>query len=460
MNRKQEVDLLHGSIGDKLITFALPVAATGILQQLFNAADVAVVGQFCGKDAMAAVGSNSSLIALMLALFMGISLGANVVIANSVGRGDREGIRRAVGTAVLVAIIGGICMMLFGELLATRIIGLLGVPDEVFSMAVLYLRIYMIGFPVILLYYFESAIFRSIGNTRTPLYCLTAAGLINVGLNLFFVCVVGMDVDGVATATVISNVVSSTLLFVSLCRTDSSVKIQPRMLRIHSRELRKMLFIGIPAGIQGAMFSASNVIIQSAINSLGSDIMAASAAAFNIEILAYYVINSFGQACTTFTGQNYGAGNPDRCRRILKVCLTQSLIVTVAVSATLILLGRPLLLLFNSDPTVLYYGYRRLLLILTFEFLDTVIEIMSGCLRGFGHSLEPAIITLFGVCVFRVTWVYTAFRAFPTFTVLLTSYPLSWVIAAVLLIIAYFRIKRHALRPFFNPPQNDSAAGA
>ena len=273
------MDMTNGSLGDKIIKYAIPLAATGILQQLFNAADLAVVGQFSGKAAMAAVGSNASIIGLLINLFVGISLGSNVIIARSIGEKDDAKLSKAVHTSVIVALLGGLLLTLLGEFLAPGIVNMLDVPEDVYPLSIKYLRIYLVGMPVILLYNFESAIFRSCGNTKTPLIALIISGLLNVVLNLFFVLGFGMDVDGVATATVLSNLVSSLLLFAALVKTELAIRIDPWKLRVHGDVLGQILKIGIPAGIQGMVFSFANIIIQSAVNSLGTTVMAASSAA-------------------------------------------------------------------------------------------------------------------------------------------------------------------------------------
>ena len=318
--------MLSGPIWSKIPRFALPVAATAILEQLFNASDIAVVGNFTGEAktaAVAAVGANSPIIGLIVNLFIGIALGANVVIAHAIGQGDRESVRKAVHTSVLVALLGGVAVAILGELAAAPLLGLLNVPEDVFPLALLYLRIYLLGMPVILLYNFEAAIFRSVGETRTPLLALTASGVLNVALNLFFVAVLHMTVNGVAIATVISNGISALLLYRRLRQSTQDIRLEPRHLRIDRASLGRILRIGLPAGIQSAVFAISNIVIQSAINSLGTVVMAASSAAFNIEVITYDILNSFSQACTTFVGQNYGAGNVKRCRRTLALCLME-----------------------------------------------------------------------------------------------------------------------------------------
>lgn len=314
------MDILNGSIWNKIPMYALPVAATGILEQLFNASDVAIVGNFASSDrtvAIAAVGANSPVIGVILNLFIGISLGTNVVIANAIGRKDKKAVEQTVHTSVLAAFLGGLLVTLLGELFIRNVLRLLNVPADVFPYALLYIRIYLLGMPVIFLYNFEAAIFRSTGDTKVPLQALAFSGALNVLLNLFFVICLKMTVNGVAVATVISNVVSSVILFVKLTRTEKWIHLDVRNLRIDGKCLIKILRIGFPAGIQSAVFNLANLVIQSAINSLGTVVIAASSAAYNIEILVYYIFNSFSQACTTFVGQNYGAGQIKRCKRTL-----------------------------------------------------------------------------------------------------------------------------------------------
>lgn len=433
---ESRMDMIDGSLGDKIIKYAIPLAVTGVLQQLFNAADLAVVGHFSGKEAMAAVGSNAPVIGLLVNLFVGISLGSNVVIARSIGQKDQESISKAVHMSVIVALLGGLFLTLLGEGLAPEIVRMLDVPGEVYPLAIKYLRIYLAGMPVILLYNFESAIFRSCGNTQTPLFALVISGVLNVALNLFFVLGFGMDVDGVATATVLSNLVSSAILFAALMRTELSVKIDLRKLRVHGDMLVQILKIGIPAGVQGMIFSFANIIIQSAVNSLGTTVMAASSAAFNLEVFAYYIMNSFGQACTTFVGQNYGAGKGGRCLKTLKLCLVQSLISTAAVSGLILLFSHPLLSIFNTDPEVISTGRIRLEYIFFAYLFSFAQEVLSGYLRGFGVSFIPAACAVIGICGVRLTWIFTVFRQRPSFPTIMQVYPLSLgVTAAVILAV-------------------------
>lgn len=436
---KRQLDMLHGSIWNKLPLFALPVAATAILEQLFNASDIAVVGNFTGAGktvAVAAVGANSSIIALIVNLFVGIALGANVVIANAIGRDDQEAVKKAVHTSIVVAFLGGILVAVVGEFAATPLLHSLNVPDDVFDSALLYLRIYLLGMPVILLYNFEAAIFRSVGDTGVPLIALATSGVLNVVLNLFFVAVLRMTVNGVAIATVISNAVSSVLLLRRLRISKQYIHVEWQSLRIDWKSFGQIMKIGLPAGIQSAVFAVSNIVIQSAINSLGTVVMAASSAAYNIEVFAYDVLNSFSQACTTFVGQNFGAGQIKRCKRTLILCLIEDLIASAAAIALVLFAGKYLLAIFNNDPEVISIGYTRLLMVFSAYTFSMLYEVMSGYLRGFGISLVPALLTTIGVYGIRIGWIHFVFPQSRTFQMIMTAYPVSLSAAALLILIA------------------------
>lgn len=437
--KKQKLDMLNGSIWNKLPVFALPIAATGILEQLFNASDIAIVGNFAQTDktaAVAAVGANSPIIGLILNLFIGIALGANVVIANAVGRDDKQTVQKAVHTSMVVSVIGGVLVAIIGELIAEPLLTVLNVPDDVLELALLYLRIYFLGMPVILLYNFEAAIFRSIGETKMPLIALTLSGILNVLLNLFFVIVLKMSVNGVATATVLANVVSAGILYIKLVKSDKYIKVEFKKLRIDGKVFAKIMQIGLPAGIQSAVFAVANIVIQGAINSLGTVVIAASSAAFNIEIIAYNVMNSFSQACTTFVGQNFGANKLDRCKKTLFLCLIEDAIASGTAILIVLITGKFLLSIFNNNPEVIEIGYTRLVIIFIAYIFSMLYEVMSGYLRGFGFSLVPAILTTVGVCVLRIIWINTVFPANRTFVTIMTAYPVSLATTAVLIFIA------------------------
>lgn len=437
--KKQKLDMLNGSIWNKLPVFALPIAATGILEQLFNASDIAIVGNFAQTDktaAVAAVGANSPIIGLILNLFIGIALGANVVIANAVGRDDKQTVQKAVHTSMVVSVIGGVLVAVIGEIIAEPLLTALNVPNDVLELALLYLRIYFLGMPVILLYNFEAAIFRSIGETKMPLIALTLSGILNVLLNLFFVIVLKMSVNGVATATVIANVVSAGILYIKLVKSDKYIKVEFKKLRIDGKVFAKIMQIGLPAGIQSAVFAVANIVIQGAINSLGTTVIAASSAAFNIEIIAYNVMNSFSQACTTFVGQNFGANKIDRCKKTLFLCLIEDAIASGTAILIVLITGKFLLSIFNNDPGVIEIGYTRLVIIFIAYIFSMLYEVMSGYLRGFGFSLVPAILTTVGVCVLRIIWINTVFPANRTFVTIMTAYPVSLATTALLIFIA------------------------
>ena len=441
----KKIDMTHGSLWDKILMIALPLAASGILQQLFNAADVAVVGQFVGKEAMAAVGANAPVVNILITMFTGISLGANVVISRYTGRKDKENAENAAHTPILVAVISGFFILVLGQCIARITLEMMSVPDDCLDMAVLYLRVYLCGMPVIFLYNFEAAIFQSQGDTKTPLMCLIISGIVNVILNLFFVIVIGMTVNGVALATVISNGISSMLLFAFLLKGKTPLTIEKQRFRIHADLLKEMLQIGLPAGLQGMVFSISNILIQSAVNSLGTDVVAGSSAAGNLEIIGYFVVNSFSQACTTIIGQNFVANQPERCHKTLIISLVESWIVGGTVSFLIIIFGKQLLRLFNSDPNVIAFGYQRLFWILSFEVINGTIDIISGAMRGYGESLTPALIALVCICGVRIVYIFTYFASHRSFTTLMLAYPISWVITVIVISAAYLIMRKNGL---------------
>lgn len=441
----KKIDMTHGSLWDKILLIALPLAASGILQQLFNAADVAVVGQFVGKEAMAAVGANAPVVNILITMFTGISLGANVVISRYTGRKDKENAENAAHTAILVAVISGFFILVLGQCIARMILEMMSVPSDCLDMAVLYLRVYLCGMPVIFLYNFEAAIFQSQGDTKTPLMCLIISGIVNVILNLFFVIVIGMTVNGVALATVISNGISSLLLFIFLLKGKTPLTIEKQRFHIHADLLKEMLQIGLPAGLQGMVFSISNILIQSAVNSLGTDVVAGSSAAGNLEIIGYFVVNSFSQACTTIIGQNFGANQSERCHKTLMISLVESWIVGGTVSFLIIIFGKQLLRLFNSDPNVIAFGYQRIFWILSFEVINGTIDIISGAMRGYGESLTPALIALVCICGVRIVYIFTYFASHRSFTTLMLAYPISWIITVIVISAAYLIMRKNGL---------------
>ena len=444
MSTKKKLDILNGSLWDKIILFALPLAASSILQQLFNAADVAVVGRFSGSEALAAVGANSPVINLLVNLFVGLSIGANVVVASFIGQNDEKRTRKAVHTSLLLSIISGLVLLVVGIAFARPILEMISTPEDILDLAVLYLQIYFSGMPFIMLYNFESAILRSQGDTKRPLIALSISGAVNIVLNLFFVAILGMSVEGVAIATVISNIISSLMLLYDLMHEKGVLKVERQYLHIDMAILKKIAKIGIPAGLQGVVFSVSNVVIQTAVNALGSSAVAASAAALNLEYFAYYVCSAFAQAATTFIGQNYAAKQYHRCKQITKGSMILGTLFTSGVCLLFILCHRFFISFFTSDPVVAKLAYTRIYIIISFEVLNMTIEIVSGCLRGLGFSSTPAIICVAGICGIRIFYIYTIYPAIASYANLMWIYPISWVFTALALVIAYFILQKKA----------------
>ena len=439
----RDIDMLHGSLWDKIILFALPLALTGVMQQLLNSADVFTLGKFVGKNAMAAVGNNISMVGLIVSLMMGLCLGANVVIAQNIGAKKIDRAHAAVNTAFVLAMAAGFFFCIIAEFLVAPIFYFLEVPSSVVDMAEIYLRIFLLSLPAISLYNFQAAIFRSIGDTRTPLIALAIASIVNIFLNLLFVLQFDFGIAGVAAATVIANIVSAIILFHELLKAEGVIKLNLNALIVDKEELFEIVRIGLPAGIQGMVFSLSNLLIQAAINSLGADAMAASAAAFTIEINVFCFVNGFGQAATTFVGQNYGAGNLRRCKRAMWVSMGLSAIFMQTLCFFILFFAEEVLYLFNSDPEVIRLGVIRLWYIVLPELINVLMESISGALRGYGISLTPAVITLICVCGTRVIWVFTMFRNIPTYSTLMAVYPISWFITTIFLIAAYsYHMKR------------------
>ena len=442
--RSDEIDMTNGPILGKLFRFAIPLALSGILQLLFNAADIVVVGRFAGSQALAAVGSTGALINLIVTLFMGISVGANVLVSQYYGAGDKKGLHETVHTSILSSLVFGIALIAVGIALARPMLEMMETPADVLEQAVLYMRIYFIGMPVLMLYNFGAAILRAVGDTQRPLYFLLLAGVVNVVLNLFFVIVLHMGVAGVAAATSISQAVSAFLVFWCLVKVDGDYKLYPKQMRIYKDKLWKMMKIGLPAGIQGASFSISNVLIQSSINSFGAVAMAGNTAGANIEGFVSMGMDSFSQAALSFTGQNLGAGKTKRVNRVMVLCLLMASATGLLLGLTANLFGPQLLGIYSSDPAVIEYGLMRLRITCMFQFAGGLMGVMVGVLRGMGASLIPMAITISSVCGFRVVWIFTVFAASPTLTTLYVSYPVTWALAAFFDFVCFFFVKRNA----------------
>lgn len=435
------VDMLNGSLVDKMIFFALPIAASSILQQLFNSADIAVVGRFAGPDALAAVGSNGPVINLLITLFIGLSVGTNVVISRAIGQGQRKTVSDAVHTAIAVALFSGFLMAFVGQFASVWLLGIMKTPSSVLVLASRYLRIYFAGMPFIMLYNFGAAILRSKGDSRRPLYCLMGAGVCNVILNCIFVIGCGMSVDGVAIATVISNAFSAGAVTMLLMHEEEPFRLKITSIRFHIPELKIMTAIGLPAGIQGSMFSFSNVFVQTAINGFGATAVAGSATALNYEFFTWFFSDAFGQAVVTFTGQNFGAGDFPRCRRIFYTGMLCTFLCTLIIGLSISYSAPVLVRVFTTDPGVSRFAVTRMRCVVTGAFLTTGYMIAGAALRGMGHSMSPAVMTILGTCVFRVVWIFTVLKIHHRFDVLMYVYPVTWILTSAMTLFWYFHIR-------------------
>lgn len=437
---KYEMDMCNGPLFSKLIIFSIPLILSGMLQLLFNAADIIVVGRFAGETALAAVGSTSSLTNLLVNVFMGLSVGANVLVARFYGAGQKKELDEMIHTAIATSIIAGIFLIFAGFFLARPALAFMGTPEDVIDQSVLYMRIYFSGMPVLMLYNFGSAVLRAIGDTKRPLYYLLFAGVINVVLNLIFVISFHMGVAGVALATVISQAISAILVIRCLILNDGMVRLELKKLRIVRDKLFKMIRIGVPAGLQGAMFSISNVLIQSSINTFGSIAMAGNTAALNIEGFIYTAMNAMHQGAVSFTGQNFGAHKFKRIGKIALLCEGMVFIVGLLLSVIVLFFVEPLLSLYSPEAEVIHYGVIRLQIICATYYLCGMMDVMVGILRGMGYAIAPMIISLTGVCVFRIVWIYTIFKKFRTLEVLYLSYPATWLLTFLVQLIMFLII--------------------
>ena len=446
--KPHNVEMTEGSLLKNILYFSLPLMFSGILQLLFNAADTIVVGRYAGEQALAAVGSVGSLNTLIVSLFMGLSVGSNVVVARQMGARDYKGVQDAVHTSVAISFLSGVFLAFAGFFLARPLLLMMGSPEDVIDLSVIYVRIIFLGMPVQMVYNFCAAILRSVGDTKRPLYFLTVAGVVNVLLNLFFVIVLGMTVDGVALATIISQAVSAVLVVRSLMLREDAVRLTLKKLRIVPSVLLQIVRIGLPSGIQTSVFSISNVLIQSSINSFGTVAMAGNAAAGNIGGFVYQGISAFVQADTSFVSQNIGARKPRRALNAMWASHMWSFIFTFALGLISFTFGKYLLSMYNSDPEVITWGLERIKYVHIPYFLCAFMEIFSGALRGIGYSLLPMIISLLGACAFRIVWIYTVFRKVHTMPCLLVSYPVSWVITMVVMAICFFALYKKVCKSY------------
>lgn len=443
---KVETDMLHGPLLGKIVMFALPYAATGILQQLFNSINVFVVGRFDSSHAMAAVGATTFLINLIINLFLGVSVGANAVIANNIGRRDPQAVRRAVSTTAALSLIGGAILLVVGLLVATPLLRLLGTPPDVINDSSLYLNICFLGAPFFMVYNFGAAIFRSKGDTRTPLYILAVAGVINVVVSMVTVIVFHMSVAGVACAYFVSNMFSAVVITTLLWREEGEFRVRLGQIHIYRKELGNILAIGLPAGLQATVFSFSNVFVQSSINKFGYAAIAGASLSITFDTYCYYILTAFCATAITFTGQNYGAGQVDRCRRIFRLCFLLGGASIFTANMVFVLFGPPIASVFTTDPQVVHYCTSRIYVALAFQWIATSYEIPAACMRGLGKSLAPALLTIFGTCFIRLGWIFLVLPHWYGYEHLMLCYPISWVITGVLVSSVYVVASRKAYR--------------
>ncbi|WP_250815768.1 MATE family efflux transporter [Clostridium swellfunianum] len=445
--RKRSMDMTSGPLLGKVLIFALPIMAMNILQLLFNAADMVVVGRFSGSHALAAVGATGPLINLIVNLFMGLSVGTSVIVAQDSGAGDKVAVSRSVHTSIAISIIGGVIVMLLGLALAEPLLTMMGTPEDILDLSVLYMRIFFIGMPASMVYNFSAAILRSVGDSRRPMYYLIISGIVNVILNLFFVVVFHMSVDGVAWATVISQYISVILIILCLLKSDGAIRFIPKKMRIDGDKLKSIVKIGLPAGLQGLLFSISNVLIQSAVNSFGSTMVAASSAAGNVEGFIGTTMNAYYNAAITFTGQNMGAKKYDRIDTVAKVVTVLIFATWIVLGGATLLFGRPMLGLYTSDPQVIDLGMLRMKIMMVAYFTCGTMNVYPGLTRGMGYSILPMLCTLLGACLMRIVWLATIFAWYPTMVMLFICYPVTWGLAGLGQVGVFFYARKQIRKP-------------
>ena len=446
--KSYEMDMCSGSLFKKIVRFLVPLILSGVLQLMFNAADMIVVGQFTGSQALAAVGATTFLINLQVNLFIGISIGANVAAAKSFGAKNDKDLTETVHTAVLMAIVIGVLMIFIGNLVAEPVLRLMGTPDDVIGDAVLYIRIYFCGMPALMLYNFGAAILRAVGDTKRPLYFLTLAGVINVIFNLFFVIVFDMGVAGVAIATVISQAISAILVLYCLCRSEGTYRLYFRRLHIYPDKFFSILKVGLSAGFQSFLFNIANIMVQSSVNSFGSLVMAGNTAANNIEGFVYVTISSTSQTSISFISQNMGAKQYKRVKKIFWECVGITTVVAGGLGVSAYLFAPWLLRLYNQDPQVIAYGITRLSVVAMSYALNGIQDVMASSFRGMGSPLMPMVVSLTGICLIRILWVLLVFPLFRTREVLYLAYPVSWGITIIMNLICYQVIRKKRLDPY------------
>lgn len=439
--REKNIDMLNGSLCKSILLFTIPIALSSMLQQLFNAADTAIVGIFDTSSALAAVGTNGEIIALIVALSSGLSVGVNVLIAQQIGQRKEQNAVSTIRSAMSLAFVIGVTGLIIGQCISAPLLNLIKTPDDILAASILYLRVYFMGYPFLMIYDFGSAVLRAQGNSRYPFIALTLSGIVNVFLNLIFVVLFKLGVVGVAMATVASTVLSAILVVQRLKKDIAVFPFSLKKCDIHPEFMIDILKIGIPSAVQGAVFCFANIFVQASVNSFGSSAIAGSTIAMNFEYFTYYVITAFGQTATTFTSQNYAAGQYKRCKKIIWICLGLSILSSLIFIEPLVLFRRFFAGLFTSEQNVIEYACLRIMCILFFEPLCNLYETPAGVLRGAGHSLYPAIATIVGTCCFRIIWICTIFRQCHKLNILYYAFPISWILTISLILIGFLIIK-------------------
>lgn len=446
-NKQQSIDMLNGPLAGKILRFAFPIMVSGILQLLFNAADIVVVGRFAGSNALAAVGSNSSLINLIVNLLVGLSIGAAVTVGFYYGADDMRQVNETIHTSIAIALIGGIICGIAGFILSGPMLRWMGSPDGILHLAALYLKIYFLGLPAMALYNYGSAILRALGDTKSPMIYLVIGGIVNVILNLILVAVFHMDVAGVAIATVVSQIISAILTLRKMMYMDEAIALNLHEVRIVRHKMARIMRIGIPAGIQSMVFSISNVLIQSSINSFGAVVVAGNSAAANIEGFVYIGMNSFYQAAQTFTSQNVGGKKYERISKVFWNCFIMVTVIGVILGLTARMFNRPLLEIYlPGNQEAIEFGVIRMRYVATLYFMCGIMEVISGMLRGMGESVMPMVVSMIGSCLLRIIWIYTIFASNRSLSVLYLSYPVTWVITTTAHFICYLYVKKKLLK--------------
>ena len=431
MGKNYEINFTQGKLLPLLIRFAIPVMLSGMLQLIFHTADIVVVGRFAGEDSLAAVGSTGSMINLLVGIFMGLSIGTNVLISKNYGSGDEKGMHRSVHTSIITAAIGGVLFGIIGFVLCRPTLILMGTPADVLEKATLYVKIYFAGLPALSLFNFGSAILRAVGDTRRPLFALTLSGVINLILNLFCVIVLHMDVVGVAIATVASEIVSAIYILFCLIQTDRPYRLQVNRLRIYKRELIQLLQIGFPSGVQSSLFAIGNTTIQTTVNSFGTLAVAGASAASSLDAFIYQALTAFHATALTATAQNLSMKKFDRIRETIKKCILLSVVIGVPLCAFLVIFSKRLLGIYTTSPEAIVFGMRRMFVITSFYFIVGAMEILSGVLRGMSHSSLPTMTSLVGTCAFRVFWIFCIFPIFRQWEVIFLAFPISWILTTI-----------------------------